>query len=152
MTVTFSSKNPKYDKLWAVLFPIILMAIGVGVILLGYFSIVKSNGWIKTTGIITDITRSTGADGTLYYKAFINYFVDGVEQKHVLLDAFENYFQVGITVNIKYNPLDLSQISYDNQGYFSVLYIVGGVISAVGVIIGVFVSPRMFKNKAETPM
>ena len=125
-----------------------LLLIFLCILLLIYFLLARSNDWIKTTAVITDITYDPGtASSPSTTKAFVDYVVKGQSYSHILLDAFDTGMQIGNVVNIKYNPNDPAQITYDKPSYFFVGYIVGAIIIAIGVAILCVTLIQLYKER-----
>ena len=125
------------------------LAIAVIAIIAGvYFTFFRTNGFEKTTATIISITESefsTSEDTD--YDVVVEYTVNG--QKYTKkLDYYSPSFEVGKTVDVKYNPDNPSEV-HGGNGFGIYILIIGVVIAAI-VIFSIVRGKMSLKKIKET--
>ena len=107
------------------------MVLAVIAIIAGvYFTFIQSSGFEKTTATITAIEEQPKdfSDDDAEYDVTVEYTVDG--QKYTeKLDYYSPSFEIGKTINIRYNPDNPSEI-HGGSGFGIYILIIGVVILA----------------------
>ncbi|MDE6059777.1 MAG: DUF3592 domain-containing protein [Clostridia bacterium] len=135
-----------------VLLTVLFLALGIGLIVGGTF-LKKSNdekiaAWEKTTGIVTDYAVSKDDDEVMY-REIISYTVD--EKTYTIKSSSSSNIRpsIGAKRDIAYNPFnpDEAIIVSDSKMGTTLMFIVGGVFTAVGVLMAGMTVIKIMKGK-----
>ncbi len=115
----FSVKGPGF-KVFAVIIAAVALAFGI------YSTFIQSAGYEKTMATIVSIEEDTESGSEDSYIVTAKYTVDGIEYTKVL-DSYSPSYEVGGTVELRYDPDDPEKIT---SGYAIGIYslLVGAVI------------------------
>lgn len=143
----------KSMKSWqGILFGLIFVFVGIGLLLFSISNIIKYNQknktYTETTSIVVDYANNT--DGL---KAIIvEYKVDGIAYKKQSNTYSNTPRSKGTKVNIKYNPDDPSDAIWVNDSSNIMLPLLGGLFTLVGIIFVVNIAKKMkYEKEEETP-
>lgn len=144
--------TPKKQTVINVLLTVLFLAIGIGLIVGGTF-LKKSTDeklavWEKTTGIVTDYAVSKDDDEVMY-REIISYTVD--EKTYTIKSSSSSNIRpsMGAKREVAYNPFnpDEAIIVSDSKTGTTLMFIVGGVFTAVGVLMAGMTVIKIMKGK-----
>lgn len=112
----------------------IILLFGVLLIILNVTTMNKSANWIPLQAEIVDLVpRQSGT--SISYDVFVKYVYNDKVYPYQLLDTYEASMQIHKIIDIKVNPLNPTEFVYANGGFFNTLFIIGGCLIAVGVVV-----------------
>ena len=137
-----------------VLITVLVLAIGIGLIVGG--TILKKGtdeklaAWKHVEGIVTDYAVSKDDDEVMYCE-IISYTVDGNTYTIKSSSSSNIRPSIGAKREIAYNPLnpDDAIIVSDSKMGTTLMFIVGGVFTAVGVLMAGMTVIKLTKSKKE---
>ena len=124
-------------KFFAVIIAVIALAFGV------YSTFIQSSGYQKTTATIVSMEKDQESGEEDSYIVTATYTVDGTEYTNVL-DSYSPSYEVGGTVEIRYNPADPNKIT---SGYGLGIYFM--VVGAVILLITGFLTIKRKKSVSQ---
>ena len=137
-------------KIFSILFPIVAIAAGIVVIVLGVNHMNSKKLYdASTTGVIVRIERDwtgTDADGyDLYdYTVYVDYVIDGKKYENVKYPTYDSSMQKGDEVEILYQTANPANIAEGNlSGNATIMIVMGVVFALMGVGLGIkaFIRP-----------
>ena len=137
-------------KIFSILFPIVAIAAGIVVIVLGVNHMNSKKLYdASTTGVIVGIERDwtgTDADGyDLYdYTVYVDYVIDGKKYENVKYPTYDSSMQKGDEVEILYQTANPANIAEGNlSGNATIMIVMGVVFALMGVGLGIkaFIRP-----------
>ncbi len=137
-------------KIFNILFPVIAVAAGIVVIVLGAKKMSsKKNYDASVTGVITGIEREwTGTDEDGFdqydYTVYVDYEVDGRKYENVKFPAYDSSMHKGDEIEILYQSSNPENIAEGNVAGNAVFIIaVGAVLALIGIVTAVkaFIRP-----------
>ena len=124
-----------------------LVMIGLGV----YFSFFQGRDYVKTTAVIESIRTEEGVDAEGHladeYYPTVRYSVAGKDY-HQELGFWQDGWDIGSQVKIKYDPQDPAKVTEDSLGVKLYLLIVGGLVTAFALF-SLLRSKRVVKQLRE---
>lgn len=124
-------------KFFAVIIAVIALAFGV------YSTFIQSSGYQKTTATIVSMEKDQESGEEDSYIVTATYTVDGTEYTNVL-DSYSPSYEVGGTVEIRYDPADPNKIT---SGYGLGIYFM--VVGAVILLITGFLTIKRKKSVSQ---
>ena len=110
----------------------ILLGLGILALTVGTATIFKQNRFSDAEAVITGIDAGYDmSEDRYYYTVYVEYSVDGTEYSGVL-GYYEDSFEEGRTVAIKYNPENPGEIVEASSGFSIYLIVIGAAFAAVG--------------------
>ncbi len=117
-----------------IIISLVLILFGVLLITFNATSLNKSRNWVETTAQITEIrTISSGSSTT--HEVKVKYTFNDVKYENMILDYYDSSMQPQQIIPIKVNPSNPTQFMYANMSTFTGLFIGGGCMIGVGVLI-----------------
>lgn len=110
-----------------------VLLLGALALVVGIVSVIKINKYEPVEALITRVEEYYNAGAGWEYTAFVDYTVGGKEYKDVRLDYYEDGYDEGKTIQIKYNPEDPSEITGDSMGFSVYLIVIGAICIGIDV-------------------
>ena len=121
-------------------------------ILLIVLNVTKSNkavDWVPLKAEIVNIVARTSGTSTSY-DVFVKYIYNEETYPYQLLDTYESSMQIKKIIDIKVNPNNPTEFIYANDGFFNTLYIIGGCLIGVGVVMpSIWIPIKIHKRKQQ---
>ena len=128
-------------KLFNILFPIVAVALGIVVIVLGVNRMNSKKLYdASTTGVIVGIEREwNGTDSDGYdqysYTVYVDYEIDGKKYENVEYPSYNSSMKKGDEVEVLYQSSDPTNIAEGNlTGNATIMIVIGAVCALVGVV------------------
>ena len=118
------------------LYPLIVLLLGIGGIVLGcYLLFFENRGYKETTAVIQQIDKTyigTDEDGDSEYDydVYVKYTVGDKEYDHRLLNYYQSGYKKGKNIRIYYNPKNPEDIHGDG-GIFGFICLGVGVVMVI---------------------
>ena len=125
-----------------------ILAFGILLIVLNATKMNKAADWVPLQAEIVDmVARQSGTSTS--YDVFVKYVFNGETYPRQLLDTYESSMQIKKIIDIKVNPNNPSEFIYANGGFFNTLYIIGGCLIGIGILMPSIWIPIKIYNKKK---
>ena len=122
------------------IFYIVFPLVGLGLLLGGWFFLMRTQRFHKTaveiTAEITSIESYKDSDGDLHHRVYIDYDFDGVHYGDVRLGEYNSSMNEGKQVTLLVDPRDPLNVQGKASGYVVaiLLMVMGAVFAAIGLV------------------
>ena len=131
-------------KIFDYIFPAVAVVLGIVVIVMGAGKYAGKNKYdASVTGVITGIEREwngTDSDGfdEYTYNVYVDYEVNGKKYENARYPSYDSSMKKGDKIEILYQTSDPSSIAEaDIAGNAVILIVIGAVVTAAGIVVGV---------------
>ena len=127
----------------------VIVIFGVLLIVLNSLNMNKAANWVSLKAEIVDLVpRKAGT--TTSYDVFVKYSYGGKEYPYQLLNTYEISMQIHKIIDIKVNPSEPTEIIYASVGFSNTLYIIGGCLIGIGVLVpSIWIPIKIHKKRIK---
>lgn len=111
-----------------------LLSLGLLALIVGVISLIQRNTFLPAEAVITKIESEYNISEDRYdYTVYVNYSAGGQRFKDAKLGYYQDGFEEGKEIEIRYNPDNPAQISGATPGFSIYLTIIGIILLGLGV-------------------
>ena len=115
---------------------LVFLMLGILALVVGIVELKKQKTYSPTEGVITRIEEEEYWENDkleINYHTYVSYSVDGVDYEGAL-GYYEDGYEEGKTITVKYNPENPAQVTGDAKGFAIYLVIIGPVLLVAAVL------------------